>query len=312
MFLKKSKSRTEVFVLLPDKPEKLIMSPTNKEKERMNIKRNCVTKSLVNGVMERDILEKEIDTENNNNVLSGKFMLVKPTQKCNGTSFENGGFLDLMQMGKKYEKLKCHDLKHEITDSGYNDDSSDQSLTSSDGSCKSPIRLSPREKKSVRFEDEVESDSRSSVDGNVLPVSVRQTDFEHQRNNGTSVGRTSISRMNKSDVSPKESSEKLERRGILTKTLSQNPFNIKREVSFTIDNSFICHQCEKTFKYQSNLKSHVKTVHCGALLRWGSQANLRSIDDLLICDICSSVFKYSVNLRAHKAGHSRNKLNATI
>ena len=307
MFLRKSKSRTEVFVLLPDKPEKL-MIPTSKENERMKIERQCGKKN--SGVMNDD--ELGIDKDSNNNTLTKEFsglMWVKPSQQFKKTS-EHRGIFDIINMGKNYEKYRRNDMHHEAGEFGYNGDCSDQSLTSSDDFCKSPTRLSPKERKSVRFEDEL-SDSISSADGSTLAVSAREADIERQRND-EETAKPSGQRMRRSSPCTKHCREKSERHGLLTRKLWQNPLNVNREAGCPMENNFICHQCDKTFKYQSNLRSHVKNIHSGALFRSGSQTNLHSIDDLLICDVCSLVFKYSVNLRAHKVGHTRNKLNATI
>ena len=309
MFLRKSKSRTEVFVLLPDKPEKL-MIPASKEGERMKIERNCGKNNIRTSVMKDS--ELEIDRDSNNNALKKGFselMWVKPSQKCKITS-QHRGIFDIINMGKNYEKYGSNGLHHETGDFGYNGDCSDQSLTSSDDFCKSPTRLSPKERKSVRFEDDL-SDSISSTDGTVLPVSAKEADIDSQKKDEETL-RPSGQQTRRLNSCSKQCREKSERHGLLTRKLWQNPLNVNRETSCPMDKNFICHQCDKTFKYQSNLRSHVKNIHSGALFRSGSQTNLHSIDDLLICDVCSLAFKYSVNLRAHKAGHTRNKLNATI
>ena len=309
MFLKKSRSRTELFVILPDKPKKLMTSVQQKEKEKMKTERSFV--------MNENELERRLEAEknnNNNSVLSKEFselMWMTPNQQCNG-SLEHREIFDIMNMGKKYDKFKNSGLHHEAGDYGYHGDCSDQSLTSSDDFSKSPTRLSPKERKSVRFEDEL-SDSVSSVDGNVYPFSARQVDIESQRRNENFHSRVSDQRTRKLDPFSTKDGDTSDRQGLLGRTLWHNPLNLNRGTGSSMESNFICHQCEKTFKYQSNLRTHIKNIHSTTLWRRsGTQANLRSIDDLFICDICSLAFKYSVNFRAHKAGHARSKLNATI
>lgn len=324
MFLRKSKSRTELFVLLPNKPG-ITMSPTNAKQERIKNERNCVKGSLLRDEVEKEepkkeVIEKEIinnakKEDENNNALQkelSNLMLVQEGKSLKGSIRSNGRILDIMKIGEKYDQLKHNNLKHEFSEfKCKGDSSSDHSVTSSDDSCKSPTRISPKGRKSVRFEDEM---SDHSTDGGVLSVPKRHDYNGRPNNNEKTVNRmSSCPRQRNTSSSLTQQNGMSERGGMLARTLSQNPLNIKRENRYSLtDCSFRCHQCNKAFKYQSNLKSHVITVHGGALIRSGSQTNLRSLADLLICDVCSLVFKYSVNLRAHKAGHARNKLNATI
>lgn len=314
MFLKKSRSKTELFVLLPNKPDK-IMSPTNKRHEGTGL--NGVERKKIEDSVNRHEIEKDRcknnavkegkDKEENNNVFKddfAKLMILKTPQKYKET-YGSEKVFDFMKMSKKYGKLRIENIKNDFDDFGYNGDSSDQSMPSSEDVARSPTRLSPKERKSVRFEDEL-SDSISSIDDNMTPVSRRQNNSEHDNKNGNERS------LRMTRPTSNLSEETSERRGILTRTFAKNPLNAKREMSFTVENNFRCHQCDKGFKYQSNLKSHVVTVHGRQMFRSGSQTNLRSMDDLLICEVCSLVFKYSVNLRSHKAGHTRNKLNLTI
>jgi len=306
MFLTKSKSKTEVYVLLPDKPEKFMIS-AKQGKDRTEMENGSVK-----DVVEENGLKREVEHENNNSILSRELsdmLWIKPTEKCNAT-LKKREILDLMSLGKKYKTLKSSSYQHENADYEYHENSSDQSLTSLEEICKSPTRLSPKERKSVRFEDELYGNS-STLDDSVFSESKKHTEIENKKGSDKSVHGTFAQRIRKSDVYSKQLG-KSERQGLLTRALWQNPFNIRQETNCTMGNNFVCHQCNKTFKYQSNLRSHVKTIHSATLLRERSPTNLRSIDDLFMCEECSLVFKYSVNLRAHRASHQRSKLNATI
>ena len=307
MFLTKSKSKTEVYVLLPDRPKQfMISSKHGRDKIKME-------NSSGEDAVEENEPKREAEHENNNSILSREFsdmLWIRPTEKCNAT-FEKGGILNLMNIGESYKTLKSTRYQHERADYEYNGESSDRSLNSLEEICKSPTRLSPRERKSVRFEDELYGNN-STLDDSELSESRKQTEIKNERRNENSVHKTYARGSRKSEGHSKQICKQSERQGLLTRTLWQNPFNIRHQTSCTMENNFVCHQCNKTFKYQSNLRSHVKTIHSASLLRERSPTNLRSIDDLLMCEECSLVFKYSVNLRAHRASHQRGKLNATI
>ncbi|XP_065062245.1 uncharacterized protein LOC135689067 [Rhopilema esculentum] len=327
MFLRKSKSKTELFVLLPNKP-KDIMSPTNRQSGR--------TITIENGIgqcLEKS-RENEQPTKGDRSGTGGfkddlsDLIFVESHDKCL-RDFGSSKEYDIMHLHRKYEKLREYNLQTKVSDAEFR---SDRSWTSLDTCQRSPRRSASAERKSVRFEDDL-SNSLSNKARIILPISAKGEDLNHntveckansripvlKKREPTSpvqCCKTGIRRdylESPTDLRESGSCEEApEPRGILSKTLSENPFNIKRSDIFVPETNFRCHECEKMFKYQSNLKSHVMTVHGGALYRSGSQKCLRSMDDLLICDVCSVVFKYSVNLRAHKAGHSRNKLNATI
>ena len=310
MFLRKSRSKTELFVLLPNKPNK-IMSPANKQRDRVGIGEKSVEKISEEDKKEKSRKTRDQTIQNKMEEKLSKLMLISEQEK-KPRIFADQNKYKLIAMHGKYDSGKEDDLTPDDIRICSPVVESDQSWTSSD---ESPKRSSSTERKSVRFEDDL-SDSMTSIgsyDGNVYPVSARQNGHvDHNRNNCYRNRTPSPKRGKTSCANPAKKSPKTEPRGILCRTLSQNPFNLKKDRSFSEESNFTCHECEKQFKYQSNLKTHVMTVHGGALLKSGSQKNVRSLDDLLICDVCSLVFKYSVNLRAHKAGHTRNKLNSTI
>ena len=334
MFLRKSKSKTELFVLLPNKP-KDIMSPTNRQSGRTITIENNVGQGLEKSrANEQQTQGDRAGTGGFKDDLSD-LIFVDTHDKCLRDFGSSKGY-DIMHLHRKYEKLREYNLQTKVSDAEFRSDGSEKSWTSLATYQGSPRRLASVERKSVRFEDDIsKSQSISDKSRIILPISARGEDLNHNTVECKAVSRIPVLKKreptseaqcsktgvrrdhleSRTDLRGGESGfceEASEPRGILSKTLSENPFNIKRSVIFVPETNFRCHECEKTFKYQSNLKSHVMTVHGGALYRSGSQKCLRSVDDLLICDVCSVVFKYSVNLRAHKAGHSRNKMNATI
>ena len=290
MFLRKSRSKTELFVLLPNKPDK--MSPANKQRDRASIGGKSVKRVAEEDKKEKCHKTRDQMIQNKMEEKLSKLMLISEREK-EPRIFADQDKYKLIEMHGKYDRIQ-EDLRHDDIKVCSPIVESDQSWTSSD---ESPKRSSSAERKSVRFEDDL-SDSMTSVgsyDGNVYPVSARQNGHvDHNRNNCNRNRTPSPKRGTSSSVSPVKKSSKSEQRGILCRTLSQNPFNFKKERSFIEESNFTCHECDKRFKYQSNLKTHVMTVHGGALLKSGSQKNVRSLDDLLICDVCSLVFKYSV------------------
>eukprot|EP00112_Aurelia_sp_Birch-Aquarium-sp1_P016362 Seg3702.2 transcript_id=Seg3702.2/GoldUCD/mRNA.D3Y31 product="hypothetical protein" protein_id=Seg3702.2/GoldUCD/D3Y31 len=310
MFLRKSRSKTELFVLLPNKHDK-IMSPAYKQRDRASIDGKSVQGVSEDGKTEKTRKTRDQKLQHQMEEKLSKLILISEQEK-EPRIFADQDKYKLIEMHEKYDSIKEDDFTPDDMKICSPIVESDQSWTSSD---ESPKRSSSTERKSVRFEDDL-SDSMTSIgsyDGNVYPVSLRQKgQVDHNRNNCYRNRTPSPKCGTTSSASPVKKSQKSEPRGILCRTLSQNPFNLKKERSFSEESNFTCHECEKQFKYQSNLKTHVMTVHGGALFKSGSQKNVRSLEDLLICDVCSLVFKYSVNLRAHKAGHTRNKLNSTI
>eukprot|EP00794_Sanderia_malayensis_P004853 gene4853-5490_t len=201
-----------------------------------------------------------------------------------------------------------------------------------------PKRPGSPEKKCVRFVDEVTTDDDSDCSGsmnNRLDLLIKNGKIGHDISDGS--GGSRVEERNKdmsaatgTDQNESNHSNTIERRrnnvitsrnaprnGILRKTRSSCDENLRQDLSFDAiaTNDYRCQECDKTFKYRSNLKTHVLTVHSGATYRQNGTVFLpNSTDDFFVCDVCSRFFKYSVNLRAHKIGHTRSnsKLSSTI
>lgn len=70
---------------------------------------------------------------------------------------------------------------------------------------------------------------------------------------------------------------------------------------------FKCNQCYKSFKYFSNIKSHLQVVHKKAVNAPKSRDSHFSDtceNHVIQCDVCLRHFKYATNLRAHRLVHS--------
>lgn len=339
----RSKEHNLLFATLPNKHK--TMSPASKKPSKIISDANSDI-----AAKEEDFPTTERDIGINFHERFSKLMLVAKNEnksKLLGANGEFDGFIAFQKSLESYHELKRQGGEEvrflEVDRNGGGRESGVNGMKTENGGKESTNRSSSSpEKKSVRFADEIleKQFEDNEIEENVFYDDLRrfrvceeqlasplceqinaETECQTRcRNTKQSESKTEslpgkfIYRKTKSESEtelnePQTCNKPTNHR----KTMPQNPFNITPNKVFE-PKDFQCSECEKTFKYRSNLKSHVLAVHNGAMCKSNGMVVFNSTDDFLVCDVCSKFFKYSVNLRAHKAGHTRlvGKLSSTI
>lgn len=305
--------KSRLFVLLPSKPEE-IMSPANKKSHTLD---NIESKNDMEQGQVRLHLHERLS----------RLVLASTKEDESKLIQSDSSYHDLLALQRSIDsatkdrviianKTSTIQLSHLENDKQL----SDSALQESRGKVAryaSPVKSFSMERKCVRFKDDIRKNGPNRSDHGGEDVTEKNESRVCTSRQQTEIPTTE----EKEGVNDALNiSAKLKRQAFsgkaafsgLRKTLAENPFDLRQERTFEDTKSFRCLECQKTFKYRSNLRTHVTSVHGAASYKLKRTRGLTSQDDFLICDVCSHIFKYPVNLRAHAASHSRNKLSSTI